>query len=123
MFDTSSTLVTKTSTLMKVITVSDSFAISCFASVATLKTSSLARHLNNPASKEQKLNLLYVTLGSLSGFVLCLCGSYLQYKRWLARRHNRRVSLHEHPSELELIGVGRLEQGSGNTGVPLDTAL
>ena len=46
-FDTSSTLVTKTSTLMKVITVSDSFAISRFASVATVKTSSLANNNNN----------------------------------------------------------------------------
>ena len=102
--------------------VSGSFAISRFASV---KTSSLARQLNNPAPKEPKLNLLYVTLGPLSGFlfVLCLCRSYLRYKRWLARRRNRRVSLHEHPSELELIGVGRLEPGSGSAGVTLDTTL
>ncbi len=109
-FDTSSTLVTKTSMFM---IVSGSFAISRFAS-------SLAKQLNNPASKEPKLNLLYVTLGPLSGFlfVLCLCGSYLRYRRWLARRRNRRVSLHEHPSKL-----GRLEPGSGSAGVTLDTAL
>jgi hypothetical protein len=85
----------------------------------------MAKQLNNPASKEPKLFLLYVTLGPLLGFlfVLCLCGSYLLYKRWLTRRRNRRVSLHEHPSEIELMGLGRLEQGSGSTGVPLDTAL
>ena len=85
----------------------------------------MARQLNNPASKEPKLFLLYVTLGPLLGFlfVLCLCGSYLLYKRWLTRRRNRRVSLHEHPSEIELIGLGCLEQGSGSTVVPFDTAL
>ena len=118
-FDTSSTLVTKTSMFM---IVSGSFAISRFASV---KTSSLAKQLNNPPSKELKLNLLYVTLGPLSGFlfVLCLCGSYLRYRRWLARRRNRRVSLHEHPSKLERIGLRRLEPGSGSAGVTLDTAL
>ena len=71
-FDTSSTLVTKTSTLMKVIIVSDSFAISRSASVATLKASSMARQLNNPASKEPKLFLLYVTLGPLLGFSVCI---------------------------------------------------
>jgi hypothetical protein len=85
----------------------------------------MARQLNNPASKEPKLfycMLHWVRYWDFL-FVLCLCGSYLQYKRWLARRRNRRVSLHEHPSEIELIGLGRLEPGSESTGVPLDTTL
>ncbi len=92
--------------------------------VTTVKASSVAGHMDNSVSKEPKLFLLYVTLGPLLGFmfVLCLCGSYLLYKRWLARRRNRRVAM-QHPSEIELIGLGRLEQGSGSTEVSLDTAL
>ena len=121
---TSSMLVTKRPTLMKVMTVSDSSTISRSIFAATVKTS-MARQLNSSASKEPKLFLLYVTLGPLLGFlfVLCLCRSYLQYKQWLARRRNRRVSLHEHPSEIELIGLGSLEPCSESKAVPVDTAL